>query len=122
MGLKPGLKFCFIAVLSVFAWIFNSLVCFLIDVVGSFLITVTRAVKKAFFFVFLFNPPPLLFLKELSFCKKNFFAYGRRKVPTNSNLFWLGFGVKQIMYIYCRPQTDCFVVSQLFSVTKSWDR
>ena len=67
-GLWSGLKSCLIAVLTVFLWTFNSLACFLIDVVGSFLITLVRIVKKPSF-RFLFNPSFPLFLKKLFFCK-----------------------------------------------------
>ena len=42
-------KSCLIAVLTVFSWTFNSLACFLIDVVMFFLIAIMRAVKKPSF-------------------------------------------------------------------------
>ena len=64
---------CLIAVRTVFSWTLNSLTCFSISVVGSFLIAVARAVSLlfgVFFFFFLFNPPLTLFLKNLFFSKK----------------------------------------------------
>ena len=43
-GFRSGFRSYLIAVFIVFLWTFFSLVCFFIDVVGSFLITVVRAV------------------------------------------------------------------------------
>ena len=39
---------------------------------GFFFVAIARVVKKPFFF--LFNPPLLLFLKNLFFCKKNLYT------------------------------------------------
>ena len=70
-GVRSGLKFCLIAVHAVFLWTSNSLAWFLVDVVGSFLIVVTRAVKKVFFSFLVQSSTPTFSLK--SFLKKFFF-------------------------------------------------
>ena len=68
------LKSCLIVFLTVFSWTFNSLACFLTDVVSFFIIAQVRTAEKTPFRFFLwggFNPPFPLFLKKLFFCKKN---------------------------------------------------
>ena len=71
MRLRSGIKSCLIAVLTVFLWTFNSLACFLIKIVGSFLMAIARVVKNLSFH-FLINPLLLLFHKKLFFHEKNF--------------------------------------------------
>ena len=85
------------AVLTVFSPTFNALASFLIDVVGSFLITVTREVKKHCF-RFLFNRS-FLFLKKLFFLSIGFFALcsADKETPIISEFFRLGFCVRQII-------------------------
>ena len=92
-GLRSGCKFCLIAVRTVFSWIFNSLGCFLIDLMGYFLIAVAKVVKKLSF-RFLFNPPLPLSLKKLFFCEKKFFF----ALYIVNKKIWLRLGVKQIIY------------------------
>ena len=66
-------KSCLIVVFSVFSWTFNAMPAFFfIDVMGSFLIAVAKAVKKHSFH-FLSNPPLPFSLKKLFFCKEIFF-------------------------------------------------
>ena len=45
-------KFCLIAVLTVFSWIFSSLAHFLIDIVESFFIAIATEQLRRFHFVF----------------------------------------------------------------------
>ena len=82
-------KYCLIAILTVFLWTFNLLAGFLIDVVGSFLITVATIVKTTYF-RFLFYPLLPLFLKIyfpiiFFLC----FVYGRQRNSCNFGHFFL---------------------------------
>ena len=72
-GLRSGLKSCLIVVLTFFLWTFNSSACFLINVVGSFLITVARTIKSLLFF-FSSIPHSPFSLKSSFSVEKKFFA------------------------------------------------
>ena len=87
---RSGIKSCLIAVLIVFSWTFDSLLCFLIDVVGVLLIAVARAVKKTPFFVQSSTPS---FSLKSSFAVIFFSLFCIRLTKK----CWLGFGVKQIL-------------------------
>ena len=79
--LKYGLKYCLIAVLTVFSWTFNPLACFLIDVVGSFLITDFNR----FFKSILHFPFPL---KKLFFSKKKKTVFSTSYMLDKEILTW----------------------------------